>query len=38
MKTEDTDALGRQRAEPSRIKARYSQPICKNCSYQCAPL
>jgi len=24
MKTEDTEALGRQRAKPSKIKARYS--------------
>ena len=24
--------LGRQRAKPSKIKARYSQPTCKNCS------
>ena len=34
MKTEDTEALGR----PSKIKARYSRPTCKNCSYLCAPL
>ena len=33
MKTKDTEALGKQRAKPSKIKARYSQPICKNCSY-----
>ena len=33
MKTEDTEALGRQRAKPSKIKARYSRPTCKNCSY-----
>ena len=38
MKTEDIKALGRQRAKPSKIKARYSQPTCKNCSYLCAPL
>ena len=38
MKTEDTEALGKQRAKPSKIKARYSQPTCKNCSYLCAPL
>ena len=31
MKTEDTEALGRQRAKPSKIKARYSQPTCRNC-------
>ena len=37
MKTEDTEALGRQRAKPIKIKARYSQPTCKNCSYLCAP-
>jgi len=33
MKTEGSEALGRQRAKPSKIKARYSRPICKNCSY-----
>jgi len=38
MKTEDTEVLGRQRAKPSKIKARYSWPTCKNCSYLCAPL
>jgi len=38
MKTEDADVLRRQRAEPSKIKAWYSQPTCKNCSYLCAPL
>jgi len=38
MKTEDTEVLGRQRAKPNKIKARYSQPTCKNCSYHCAPL
>jgi len=32
-----TQALGRQRAKPSKIKARYSQPTCRNCSYLCAP-
>jgi len=37
MKTEDTEVFGRQRAQPSKIKARYSQPTCKNCSYHCAP-
>ena len=30
MKTEDTEALGRQRAKPSKIKARYSRPTCNN--------
>ena len=29
MKIEDTEALGRQRAKPSKIKTRYSQPTCK---------
>jgi len=38
VKTEDTEALGRQRAKPSKIKAQYSPPTCKNCSYLCAPL
>ena len=38
MKIEDTAALGRQGAKPSKTKARYSQPTCKNCSYHCAPL
>jgi len=38
MKTEDTEALGRQRVKPSEIKAQYSQPTHKNCSYLCAPL
>jgi len=38
MKTEDTEALGKQRAKPSKIKARYSRPTCKNRSYLCAPL
>jgi len=38
MKTEDTEALGRQRAEPSKIKGWYSRPTCKNCLYLCAPL
>jgi len=26
---EDTEALGKQRAKPSKIKARYSRPTCK---------
>jgi len=38
MKTEDTEALGRQRAKRSKTKVRYSRPTCKNCSYHCAPL
>jgi len=38
MRTEDTKALGKQRAKPSKIKARYSWPTCNNCSYVCAPL
>jgi len=36
IKTEDTGAFGRQRAKPGKIKARYSRPTCKNCSYYCA--
>ena len=27
-----------KRAKLSKIKARYSKPTCKNCSYLCAPL
>jgi len=38
MKTEDTEALGRQRAKANKMKARYSQLTCKNCSYLCAQL
>jgi len=38
MKTEDTEALRRQRAKASKIKARYSRSTYKNCSYLCAPL
>jgi len=38
MKTKDTEALGRHRAKPSKIKARHSQPTCKNCFFLCAPL
>ena len=30
MKTKDTEALGRQRAKLSKIKAWYSRPTCKN--------
>jgi len=33
MKTEDAEVLRRQRAKPSKIKARYSQPTCKNYSF-----
>ena len=35
MKTKDTEVLGRQRAKPSKIKARYSRPTYKNCSSLC---
>ena len=35
-KIEDAEVLGRQRAKPSKIKARYSRPTCKSCSYRCA--
>jgi len=38
IKTEVTQALGRQGAKPSKIKAWYSRLTCKNCSYLCAPL
>jgi len=38
MKTEDSETLWRYRAKPSRIKARFSQPIYTDCSYLCAPL
>jgi len=38
MKTEDTEALGKQRAKPSKIKAQYSLQTCTNCSYLCVPL
>ena len=34
MKTEDTEALGWQRAKPTKSKAWYSRPSCKNCSYR----
>jgi len=30
MKTEDTEMLGRYRAKPSKIKAQYTRPSCKN--------
>jgi len=30
MKTKGTEVLGRQRAKPSKIKARSSQATCKN--------
>jgi len=36
VKIEDIEVLGRQK--PNKIKARYSWPTCKNCSYLCAPL
>jgi len=35
MKTEDKK---KPRAKPSKIKAPYGQPTCKNCSYLCAQL
>ena len=38
MKSKDIEVLRRQRAKPSKIKAQYSRPTCKNCSYLCAPL
>jgi len=42
LKTEDIEALGRQRAKQATIKGQitawYSQPTCKNCSHLCAPL
>jgi len=38
METKDTEALGRQRAKTSEIKAQSSQSTCKNCSYHCASL
>jgi len=38
MKTNDTETLGRQRAKPSKIKARSIQRTWKNCMYLCAPL
>jgi len=31
METGDTEVLGKQRAKPSKIKARYSRSTCKNC-------
>ena len=33
-----TDRCLEDRAEPSKIKARYSRPTCKNCSYLWEPL
>jgi len=38
MKIKDTEAFWGQRAILSKIKAQYSRPTCKNCSYPCAPL
>ena len=35
MKTKNTEALGRQRAKPSKIKARYSRPTCKKLRTAC---
>ena len=35
MKAEDTEALGKERAKLSKIKARYSRLTCKNCSQPC---
>jgi len=32
MKTKDIEAIQRQRAKPSKIKAHYSRLTCKNCS------
>jgi len=32
MKTEDIEVVGKQRAKPSKIKAWYIRPTCKNCS------
>jgi len=31
MKTEETEVLERRGAKPSKIKARWSRPTCKNC-------
>jgi len=37
--TEDTEALERWRAKPSKIKAHWSSwPTYKNCLYHCAQL
>jgi len=38
MQTKDTEVLGRQRATPNKIKARYNRPTCQNCLCLCAPL
>jgi len=40
MKPEDTEALGKWRAKPSKIKIKQDQsrPTCRNSSYHCAPL
>ena len=37
MKTKDTEALERQRAKATKIKAGYNRPTCKNSSYHCTP-
>ena len=37
MKTEDTEVVERQRAKPTKIKAGYNRPTCKNSSYHCTP-
>jgi len=33
-----TQRRSEDRAKPSKIKARYSRPTCKKCSYHCASL
>jgi len=38
METEDTEALGRQTAKLSKIKAQSSQMTTENCLYHCTPL
>jgi len=38
IKIKDTEALGRQRAKPSKIKVQHSRQTCKNCLYHCASL
>jgi len=37
MKLEDKGPLD-DRAKSSKIKAQYSRPTCKNCTYLCVPL
>ena len=34
MKTEDTEVLGRQRAKPSKIKARYNRKCGKYAQFE----